>query len=234
MPRLAPVTQEPAPLRRKITAALRQAIEAGTIKLGERLIEKNLCRELDVSRTSLREAIRELAAEGLLATIPAGGVIVAQITRQEAENIYRIRGAIEALVAEQFAETASDAARAALRKAAENLELTYRSAEIGRILEAKRIFYDCLCAGAGNQTALDILSRLNSRISQLRILSLAQPGRFEASIAEVWELVEAIEARAPAAAYKAATRHVANAAGAFASMDREAAIAPVSISNLRD
>ena len=226
MPRLAPVTQEPAPLRRKITAALRQAIEAGTIKLGERLIEKNLCRELDVSRTSLREAIRELAAEGLLATIPAGGVIVAQITRQEAENIYRIRGAIEA--------TADDAARAALRKAAENLELTYRSAEIGRILEAKRVFYDCLCAGAGNQTALDILSRLNSRISQLRILSLAQPGRFEASISEVWELVEAIEAHAPAAAYKAATRHVANAAGAFASMDREAAIAPPSISNLRD
>ncbi len=58
LPALAPLRQETAPLRRKIAASLRAAIESGGLPPGARLVEKDLCQQLNVSRTSLREAIR--------------------------------------------------------------------------------------------------------------------------------------------------------------------------------
>src|SRR5262245_48289041 len=92
--RLVRLVHESAPLRRKISASLRQAIEQGSLKPGERLVEKDLCRELNVSRTSLREAFRELESEGILVNHPRG-MVVAQVTDHEASNIYKVRAALE-------------------------------------------------------------------------------------------------------------------------------------------
>ena len=61
-PRLVPIRVEAAPLRSKIIESIRHAIEHGVLKPGDRLIEKDLCERLEVSRTSLREALRELEA----------------------------------------------------------------------------------------------------------------------------------------------------------------------------
>ena len=72
---LVPLKLEAAPLRRKISAALRRAIATGELKPGDRLVEKDLCQELNVSRTSLREALRELQAEKLLVAVPRGLVV---------------------------------------------------------------------------------------------------------------------------------------------------------------
>jgi DNA-binding GntR family transcriptional regulator len=220
---LSPVTQESAPLRRKIVAALRQAIEVGALQPGERLVEKDLCRELNVSRTSLREAIRELEAEGLLGVIPSGGVIVARITREEAEIIYRVRGVLEAMVAEQFAESASEEALAHLRDAANTLEQAYYSGDLARILAAKKHFYVTLCRGACNMVVLDLLNQLNSRVNQLRIRSLSRPSRFSTSMDEIRELLTALENHDAVAARMATLRHVANAAAAaLAAPDEDA------------
>src|SRR5665647_1489046 len=94
---LAPVEHEAAPLRRKISASLRHAVQSGALLPGARLVEKDLCLELNVSRTSLRESLRELEAEGLIER-GTRGVIVAKITEEEARNIYGVREALEGLV----------------------------------------------------------------------------------------------------------------------------------------
>src|SRR5436309_7200276 len=98
---LAPLRQEAAPLRRKIAATLRRLIETGAVAAGTRLIEKDLCAELAVSRTALREALRELETEGLL-TAGARGLTVSGLTTAEAGDIYAVRAALEGMVAEQF------------------------------------------------------------------------------------------------------------------------------------
>lgn len=214
MTALAPVQQESAPLRRKIAAALRQAIETGRLRPGERLVEKDLCARLNVSRTSLREAIRELEAEGLLSTSTGGGVSVAAMTPDEARNIYRVRGALEALAAEQFAERASDEALARLQAATETLASAYASGVIEEMLAAKRAFYERLGEGAANPILLDLLHRLNSRISTLRATSLNQPNRLEPSIAEIRVLVGALARRDAVAARAAALHHINQAAAA--------------------
>lgn len=212
-PGLAPLIQETAPLRRKIAASLRQAIQAGTLRPGTRLVEKDLCQELNVSRTSLREALRELEAEGLLVTGPRG-VQVARITQAEARNIYRVRAALEGLVAEQFATNASAPDLADLADAVAALERAYGADEFERIVAAKDHFYEVLCVGAGNLIVLDLLTRLNARINRLRSLTRANPARGAVSLGEVKAIAAALLAHDGARAKAAAVAHVEAAAAA--------------------
>lgn len=210
---IGPIGLESAPLRRKLTATLRRLIETGQLPAGQRLIEKDLTAELGVSRTVLREALRELEADGLLVA-GARGLSVAVFSREEAENIYAVRAALEALVARQFCERADAAAMQALTGAHAALTRAYAAGALGGILDAKLEFYRTLCAGAANPVARDLLDRLNARISLLRTRSLADPTRLHASLAEIDALVEAIGRREGAQAAECANHHVAQAARA--------------------
>jgi DNA-binding GntR family transcriptional regulator len=209
---LLPDREEVETLRTKIIAHLRRAIEAGILEPGMRLVEKDLCEQLEVSRTSLREALRELQAEGVLTHVSNRGLTVATVTRREAENIYRIRQVLEPLLVEQFIEKASQADIEALKPGAEKLKAAYRSGDFAVITAAKRDFYDRICVGADNAIAFDILNRLTLRTSQLRRRSVAREERQEESVGEIEALVGAIAARDKAVARRIAKTHVANAA----------------------
>ena len=97
-----------APLRREIETRLRTAIVAGRFKPGDRLIEREMCELLGVSRASLREALRQLEAEELVKIVPHRGPVVSEVTVEEAEQLYDVRAMLEGLAARRFAETASD------------------------------------------------------------------------------------------------------------------------------
>ncbi|MBS7543096.1 GntR family transcriptional regulator [Ancylobacter oerskovii] len=208
---IGPIGQESAPLRRKLTATLRRLVETGRLAAGQRLIEKDLCAELAVSRTVLREALRELEADGLLVA-GARGLSVAVLSRAEAENIYAVRAALEALIARQFCQRADEAARTALGLVHVALRHAYEAGPLGALLDAKLDFYRTLCAGAANPVARDLLDRLNARISLLRARSLADPARKRASLAEIDDLVDALRRRDGDEAALCAERHVAAAA----------------------
>lgn len=210
--RLLPVRHEVATLRTKIIAHLRRAIEAGVLEPGMRLVEKDLCEQLQVSRTSLREALRELQAEGVLTYVSNRGLTVATVTRREAENIYRIRQVLEPLLVEQFIEKASGSDIQALKASSRKLKAAYKSGDFTAITGAKRDFYDRICIGADNAIAFDILNRLTLRTSQLRRRSVARRERQEQSVREIEILVQAIGARDVGAARRAAEIHVANSA----------------------
>jgi DNA-binding GntR family transcriptional regulator len=210
--KLSPVRHQPAPLRSKIIAALRSAIETGVLAPGTRLIEKDLCDQLNVSRTSLREALRELQAEGIFEPESARGITIATISREEAENAYRIRSVLEALVVEQFIENADDAQIRELIRDGEALKLSYESGVLPRIIESKRAFYDRICSGADNAIAFDIINRLVLRTSSLRRQSLMRKERQAQSIREIDRLVKAIVKRDTETARAGAMDHVRNSA----------------------
>jgi DNA-binding GntR family transcriptional regulator len=210
--KLAPLQHQAAPLRNKIISALRNAIETGLLQPGARLVERDLCGQLNVSRTSLREALRELQAEGILFQAGARGLTVGVITREEAENAYRIRSVVEALVVEQFIERANDRDIQQLAREAEILKTAYRSGDVERILVTKRAFYDRICTVADNAMAFDIVNRLVLRTSSLRSRSMARKARQQQSIKEIDSIVEALSRRDVAAAKQAAIVHVQNAA----------------------
>ena len=213
--KLAPLKQQAAPLRNKIISALRKAIETGVLVPGTRLIEKDLCEQLGVSRTSLREALRELQADGVIENAGTRGLTVCSISREEAENVYRIRAVLEALVVEQFIEKATKFDMRLLAQESETLKRAYRSGVLEQMLVAKRAFYDRICTTADNAIAFDILNRLVLRTSSLRSRSMLRKARQRLSIAEITTLVEAIEKRDIVAARQAAMEHVKHSA-AFA------------------
>lgn len=202
-----------APVRRQVAAAIRSAIVSGRFKPGARLVEKELCQLTGVSRPSIREALRELEAEGLINTIPNRGPVVALVNRRDAACIYEIRGALEALAARNFAEHASDAQVARLEAAVDSLERACETGNVDVIIERKNRVYQTLFDGSGNEILSQIVRTLNTRINSLRRLSLASRERLPDSVSEIRAIVEAIKARNAAAAARLADQHVRNAAG---------------------
>jgi DNA-binding GntR family transcriptional regulator len=209
--KLAPIRYESAPLRNRIIASLRSAIENGLLQPGERLIERDLCEQLSVSRTSLREALRELQALGVLAQTGNRSLVVGTLSAGEAANVYSIRAVLEALVVGEFVEHASDEQIEELRRHGNVLKQTYRSGSVEHILRAKRAFYDCICSGAQNALAFDIINRLTLRTSMLRSRSLARKARQKESVKEIEAILATIEARDAEAAKRAAATHVIHA-----------------------
>jgi GntR family transcriptional regulator, trigonelline degradation regulator len=213
-----------APLREQVLDLLRQAIVEHRLKPGQRLIERELVEQIGVSRTTIREVLRQLAAEGLVATIPQRGAVVAIPTAEEAAEIYEVRAMLEAHAARRFAERASDSQVKALRAAFDEVAVVMSAGDAvdpHALLASKDRFYDVLMKGAGNRTTHSILTGLKARVSFLRVATAGVPGRVLAALAETGEMVEAIERRDPDAAAAAAARHVAAAASAASSLTAE-------------
>jgi DNA-binding GntR family transcriptional regulator len=210
--RLASLQQPSISLRSRIIHSLRRAIETGVLEPGARLVEKELCEQLQVSRTSLREALGELQAEGILTYSPTRRLSVSVISQTDAENAYRIRAVMEALVVEQFIEKADEDELAALVEESIQLKNAYRSGDVEQMLLAKRAFYDSICSGAKNPMAFDIINRLVLRTSVLRRRSLTRKQRQLQSIKEIDILIEAIRRRDLKSAREAAMQNVAHSA----------------------
>lgn len=202
-------------IRQQVTDGIREAIIEMRLLPGDRLIERQLMAWSGVSRATIRESIRELAAENLVEIIPQRGAVVASPTLQQAVEIYEIRAILEGLAGRHCAQHATPAQIKALRKAFEAFRKAQGSGGKTSMLGLKKRIYDALFEGSGNSTIQEILSRLQARVTVLRSISMSQPGRLDSTVAELREIVEAIEARDADAAERACTAHV-RAAGAVA------------------
>ena len=145
------VDRPAATLRHSVTESIRQAIAVGRIPPGARMPERDLCEMTGVSRTLVREALRQLESEGLVEVIPHKGPVVTVITPQQAVGIYQVREVLEGLAAELFATNASAADRQMLRRALDEVRIAYESGDVLTRLAAKKHFYDCLIKGSGNE-----------------------------------------------------------------------------------
>ncbi len=185
-----------APLREQVLEVMRNAILDFRYKPGQRLIERELIEEIGVSRTTIREALRELDAEGLVTTVPQKGVIVVVPTPEDAAELYEVRAVLEALAARKFVERATDEEVADLKVAVERFaDVVEADADIRDVLAAKDGIYDVLLEGARNKASRNILNGLQARVRMLRAASLSVPGRSADAVKEMRQLVEAIEAR---------------------------------------
>jgi len=202
-----------APSVREMTSArLREAIAEGRFIPGERVVERQLCELMGVSRTSIREALRELETEGLVTVVPNKGPFISVISTQQAESIYQVRAVLEGLSVRLFAMHATDAQIEQLSDAVDALEKVYAAFEVKTFLSTKARFYQILLDGAGNEIAGQMLRNIHIRASQLRATSLRTPERAQKSIGEIRTLLAAIKARDPDAAWAACVKHVENAA----------------------
>jgi DNA-binding GntR family transcriptional regulator len=199
-----------------VVEALRQSIVLGRLMPGSRLIERELIEMMGVSRTVVREALRQLEAEGLIDVVAKKGAIVRNLSRAEAKDLYAIRAVLEGLAARLFAERADKATRDDL---AANLAVTAKAYDDGdpaNIVEAKNAFYATLFAGASSETLSEMIDALQARVWRWRVLGVAHPqrsgNRSAEAVRDLEALVAAIGAGDQAAAERIARAEVMNAA----------------------
>lgn len=166
-----------APLRVQVLDGLRSAIIDGRLAPGARLTERELTEMMGVSRTVIREALRQLETEGLIANVPNKGPVVRALSLAEAKDLYTIRAVLEGLAARLFVQNAGEAELKRLAQALDVVAGAYERGDAAEVLETKNRFYDVLFEGAGSETLSSMLGTLHARIWRWRALGLSHPRR---------------------------------------------------------
>ncbi|ONI89589.1 GntR family transcriptional regulator [Actinosynnema sp. ALI-1.44] len=202
-----------APLRTQVLEALRQDILLAEFQPGERLVEARLCARYEVSRTVVREVLRQLESEGLVTTVANRGPVVTELTSTDAKALFEVRGALEGLAGALFAERATAEQRDQMGKVIRRFARTYRRTDLAERLAMKDEFYDILIAGAANPIVDSTLRGIHARVQMLRGLSLQAEGRGPETVRELTAIHETAAVRGdPVAAREACEDHVRNAA----------------------
>lgn len=205
------ITRLPAPLRSQVVANLRLAITEGVFHPGERLVERMLAARLQVSRPSLREAVRQLESEGLVEVQANRGVVVRTLSREELLDIYDLRAVSEGLCARYFAERGTNEDIRTLEARLSELETALTNGQRAPIIVSKTAYYEAFVAGSHSELIKTQVRQLNARVSYLWASSLDRPGRVLAGEAEMRKLYRAIKSRDAEAAFEAAQVYVQHA-----------------------
>jgi DNA-binding GntR family transcriptional regulator len=201
----------PVTLRELALGRLREAIVAGTFEPGTRLVERTLCGQLGVSRSVIREVIRHLETEGLIETSKRGP-IVARLDWTHARQIYDIRALLESAAVADCASIADSATKLRLGSILDDLDRSAALHDPSTMLDATIEFYQVIFASSGHEVAWEIVARLNSRISLLRVMTLSTANRTVSGPARLRQIFNAIDRNDPQAAAAACRRHIAEAA----------------------
>ena len=190
---------------------VRDGILGGRYLAGSHLTEHELARVVGVSRTPIREALRRLDAEGLVQFEPNHGAVVAQFQREDAEEIFELRGLLEPISARRAAERATPATIAELRLLAEQqiLESSQRSGDyIARIGGLNDKFHRLVQAAAGSARLARTLAGLIEAPLILKTFSQFTPAELMRSADQHLELVQAFEVRDPVWAHSIMRAHI--------------------------
>lgn len=209
-------------LRHQVSEKLRASIFDMRFPPGARLIERELCELTGVSRTLIREALRELEGEGLVRLTPKGPVVPI-LTAEDARYIYDVRSALEGLAGYRCAENSSPEIVRELRAALHEIELTYTDDDCPGSIKfaAKSRFYEALVKGAANPVLADLLRVVHGRVNLLRA-EYSSSKRTKQSLSEIRRIVRAVEKKDPEAARRLCVEHVQNAAiAAYAVIDAQ-------------
>lgn len=188
---------------------LRDAIQTGELKPGARVMEIELAEWLQMSRTPVRDALRRLEAEGMLAHEPRSGLAVARLDRQALMELYTMREVLEGTAAALCARHASD------MEVVELLDLVEAERRLQDDFEAlaghNRRFHEAIHRGAHNRYLSRSLFAVTDSMGLLGRSQMLLPERARTALVEHDEIARAIERRDPGAAEAAARQHVRSA-----------------------
>ncbi|MGH3274205.1 MAG: GntR family transcriptional regulator [Streptosporangiaceae bacterium] len=190
-------------LRQRVCEELRSRMMTGALPPGTRVPEARLADELQVSRGTVREAMRQLQTERLIVWEPRRSPHVRRLTTAEIEDIYEVRELLEGGAARTLAGLRSrdrDQAVAMLRAAYSRLQAAASESMAARI-SAELLYHETLCSLAGNELLLQLWQNLRP-VVQLMLHCVPEPVLQELSVEDHLELIDAIEAGEPALAFQ--------------------------------
>lgn len=193
-------TLEAAPITRRslhdeVVTRVRDLIIEGALEPGLRIHEGQLCDKLGISRTPLREALKVLAAEGLVELLPNRGAIVRKPTSPEVLDTLVVIGALEALAAEYACRNASDAEITALRQVHQRMLMHYEARDRLEYFKLNQSIHTAIVRLSANSTLVATHDTLQARIKRVRFMGNDRDEQWQHSIAEHEEMIAALEAR---------------------------------------
>jgi len=209
-------------LSQKVYRALKTEIIKGSLKPGTKLSEGKIAKQMEVSRTPIREALRELAAEGFVKISPNQGVVVSNASVEDVQEVLQIRGVLEGLAARLATKTINEEEIKELEKYQKRMEHYTNKDDVLAFSEMDAEFHELILNICGNNRLIQIRKNLSDQAHRYRIRSLSIPGRLKYSLKEHQEIVEALKRKNPEHADRLSQKHIENVlANILAHKDKE-------------
>lgn len=202
----------PNPIRQQVTDILRSAIAKCQFEPGGRLTERELCESLNVSRSTIRESLRQLETEGLVRITPNKGPMITSLSEQESRDLYDIRIQLERYVASICASRRDPALIAVLKAALASMKVCVKRKDFEELQAARTEFYDALFDGSGNRQLAVLLKQLRARGTLVRGTNQLRDQRMAESVRGCSQILKAIAAGDAEAAAEASDDHLRRAA----------------------
>ena len=203
-----PTPLRPASLHEEVAARLRSMVFERALAPGQWVDELALARDWQISRTPLREALKVLAAEGLVTLVPRHGCRVTEVSEDDAEQLFPVMALLEGRCAFEAASKASDADLRQLQHLHGELERHAAAADIDGYYRVNHEFHSLVQQLAGNRWLDRLTGDLRRFIRLMRGRQLALPGRMVASLNEHRVLMDAFTQRDAARAERALHDHL--------------------------
>jgi DNA-binding GntR family transcriptional regulator len=199
--------------------ALRDAILRGEYLPGERLVEAQLCERLGVSRFTVRAALQELAADGLIRVERNKGAHVRKVPLAEAVEITEVRMVLEGLVAARAAMRVTDEQASELDEIGLLMRRAVNAGEFRRYSDLNQRLHSLIREIAGHRTADGIIETLRGQLVRHQFMLSLHPGRPAISLPQHERIIEAIRERDPKAAEDTMRDHIASVIEALRDID---------------
>jgi len=211
-----------------VTAQIRQAIADGDFAPNQRLVEADLCAQYDASRSTVRTALQELSAQGLIERIQNRGSRVRSVSLDEAVEITEVRMVVEGLCAAKAAKNITDAEVEELTALRGALTSSVAAGDVLEYSKLNHLLHSRIQDISGQRSANEILGQLTGRPVRLQFKLSLHPGRMAVSLPEHIKIIDEVCARNPERAQAAMRRHLARVADALREVSATKACATAS------
>lgn len=179
----------------EIANILRDRILKGEYDIGEKMKENQIAEELRVSRTPIREAIKQLEAEGLIETIPNRGSFAMGFTKQDIEDIYAVRAVVEVLAVRWAVSRITDDEIHKLQDEYEIMEFYTNKKDGEKVMEINKKFHEIVYNASRSRFLVQILKSYQEYVQQTRKVTVYCDENFIAILKEHCEILKALKAR---------------------------------------
>lgn len=193
------LTIPPAALHEQATQRLRQMLVEGQIAPGAKLNERALCEQLKVSRTPLREAIKTLAAEGLVELLPNRGAIAVELDEADVLNTFEVMAGLEGLSGELAAQRITAEELAEIQALHFEMKAAYTRRDLSAYYRLNAAIHRAINAAARNPVLTSTYQQVNARLQALRFRSNQDGEKWARAMAEHDRMITALEQRDGAA-----------------------------------
>jgi DNA-binding GntR family transcriptional regulator len=180
-------------LSKKVYRILKKRIIKGDLKPGTKLLEAKIAEQLGVSRTPVRESLRELAAEGFVKMSPNLGMIVIEFFLEDFCEVLQIRRVLEGLAGSIAAKKISKEEIEKLEEIIEQMSISIIKDDMSTYSELNGEFHNLILNVCGNKRLMKICANLSGSEHRFRIRSLSIPGRLKYSLEEHKNIVKALK-----------------------------------------